>query len=432
MTPVAALRQLLRDAATGPWRFYVGYAIGRGSGLIALPPVAHLIGPSGLGRLEIATAILSAAAIVLDAGLATAIVRYLRDPRWDESSVVASAFRLQAIVGTLTMLLFVPVMLAVGPDTESRLALMAIVVAYAFCEGFAVLGGGLLRAREADGEYLLLSIARMVTTVAVAIIGAHLSGATGALAGMAVGGAGFALYALRARLRVGRARPRRDVSVLMARYGFPLIATTACNWTLALSDRLFLQASVSPTELGNYSANYRMGSLILTFIAAPLVLAWLPEALRLKPEARPAAQRRLTIGFSGACGAIGGCLCLLSPIAIPLLFGDGFEGSPGVVGFICLAGWLGGVYYLILTPLLVTDSTRRLSEVAVAATAVNIAANAILIPSLGTTGAVIATVASYLVLVGLASLAVRRPPTASLTPALRDRPRGEAELPTVP
>jgi O-antigen/teichoic acid export membrane protein len=414
---VAAIRRLARSAADGPWRFYLGYALGRGAGLLALPVVAHIIGPAGIGRLEVATAILSAASIVLDAGIAAAVVRYLRDPRWDERTVTVSAFRLQLAVATLTMVLCAPVMLAVGPNDEPIVALVAIVVAYAYIEGFAILGGGLLRAAQSDGTYLSLSVVRLVMTVAVAVAGAEVAGATGALTGMAVGGAAFAVYALRVRMRIGHARARRDVLVLMARYGLPLIAMTACSWTLALSDRLFLQAAVSPDKLGNYSANYRMGSLVLTFMVAPLMLGWLPRALALSPEARVAAQRRLTLAFSGVSIGAGICLCALSPFAIPLLFGDGFDGSPAVVGVIALVGWLGGLYHLILTPLLVSDSTRRVSVVALAATAVNLLANAILIPTLGTTGALIATLASYLVLVWFARLAVRGFPANPVTPA---------------
>ena len=58
-------------------------------------------------------------------------------------------------------------MFLLGPPDLSGWALALIVTVYGFVEGFAVLGGGLLRARRADTRYLHLSLVRLATTLSV-------------------------------------------------------------------------------------------------------------------------------------------------------------------------------------------------------------------------------------------------------------------------
>jgi O-antigen/teichoic acid export membrane protein len=111
---------------------------------------------------------------------------------------------------------------------------------------------------------------------------------------------------------------------------------------------------------------------------------------------------------------VAGSLALLStavsPLVVPLLFGDGFNAQPGIVALVAAAGCLGGLYYLVATPLLLSDSTMPLVWLSLGSVLVNLALNVALIPGAGAWGAAIATFCSYVLLCLGAGVASRRVP----------------------
>jgi O-antigen/teichoic acid export membrane protein len=161
-TPARSRRRL--HVLPGVWRYYAGFAIGRVSGLVVIPVTSRVLGTAGFGRFEAALALFLASTIVLDAGLGAALVRFVGDGRYDADVLLHSAARIQifASFGAI-ILLGVPLLTFAVPDHQYALTLLALVI-YAFNEGFAVLGGGMLRATARDGLFALLSLSRLVLT----------------------------------------------------------------------------------------------------------------------------------------------------------------------------------------------------------------------------------------------------------------------------
>jgi O-antigen/teichoic acid export membrane protein len=379
----------------GVWRYYAGFTIGRLSGLVVIPIASRVLGTAGFGKFEAAFALFLASTIVLDAGLGAALVRFVGDKSYDTDALLQAAARIQvfASLGAI-VLLGVPLLLFDMPDHRPFLVVGALVV-YAFNEGFAVLGGGLLRASGRDGLYAAFSLVRLVLTAGAGAAGALLLGASGTLLGVAFGGSGFSAYALY-RLRAGKPSGSVDARQAMMLYGLPLMATSVMAWTLSVSDRLFLRADVAPTTLGLYSANYRLGNLVLVFVAGPLGLTWIPAARRARDErALDRARRTWALRFSAA--SILAVLMILAagPALIPLIFGSGFHFDRTIIAAVGLSGWFGGLYYLAATPALLAQDTRRLAVMALVCVGFNLVANAILIPSFGAHGAAVATLISY-------------------------------------
>ena len=393
-----------------PWKYYLGYTIARLSGLIILPIVSRALGADGLGRFEVALAAMTATTIVLDAGAGAAVIRFSRDQSFPRRDLLGAAVSVQSLAVLTAAAIFIPVMAFTAPAGESVLLLCGIVVAFAICEGFAVLGSGLLRSELRDGTYLGLSVTRLAITGIVGGLGTLAIGVPGALLGVAVGGAGFAGYALlRWRMvphghKIGGGDSRRR----LATYGLPLMATTMSTWSLALSDRLFLQSSVSAHDLGQYSANYRVGSVILTFLAAPFALAWLPVAQYAEPEERRHLVQRWALGFTLVCLVAGLIVTAGSSALVRGVFGSAFETDRLVVALTAGSGWLAGMYYLVATPLLVGDATRPLAVAAFLGVIATLALNAGLIPTWGAHGAALATLAGYALLCAFTAIATRR------------------------
>ena len=392
-----------------PWRYYVGHGLGRLSGLVVLPVLSRETGPEGLGRYEVALAVMLAATIVLDAGIGSAVIRYAQDPEVARRELLGAAGVVQAAAAVVAAVAFVPLMLVLGPEGEPVWPLLLALALFAVVESAAVLGSGILRSEGDDRRFLALSASRFAIVAVAGSGGAVLAGVPGALAGVAIGGAGFAAFALR-RWVAARSLGTTAVRGRVARYGLPLMATTMAMWSMSLSDRLFLQHAVSGAELGRYSANYRLGSVVLTFVAAPLIVAWFAEAHRTPVELRARRARAWTRGFSLAALPAAAALAGGSYVLVPAIFGGAFEADPLIVGLVGLSGWLAGLHYLLATPMVVADGTARLAAVAAAAFAATLILNALLIPRWGAEGAAAATVLAYGTLCALTGLAARRAP----------------------
>src|SRR4051812_28743708 len=85
MTGTVQLTQRLRGWPLG---YYAGFALGRCASIVVLPVVAHVAGPAGFGRFEVALAVMVATAIVFDAGMGAAVVRFWSDDRVERRSIV--------------------------------------------------------------------------------------------------------------------------------------------------------------------------------------------------------------------------------------------------------------------------------------------------------------------------------------------------------
>jgi O-antigen/teichoic acid export membrane protein len=390
-----------------PWRYYLGFGIGRGAALLVLPVAARVLGPSGLGQLEVALALMMAATIVLDAGLGAALIRYWHDARFERADVLSSAIGLQIVAAAVAALVFAPLVLTLGLDARDGILLVLVIIVFAFVEGLAIVGSAMLRSEQRDRMYLSLSCVRLLVTAGFGAWGAVVLGVPGALLGIALGGIGFAALPTR-RLLHARSLGTKPLRRQLARYGLPLIATTAATWCLALSDRLFLKMFVTSSDIGQYSASYRLGSLVLAFIAAPLGLAWLPVAQRATAAQRADQVRVWALAFTGLALGATAVLIGAAGFAVPAVFGSEFTADRAIVGLVGVAGWLAGLYYLVATPLLVGDSTHLLAISAVAAIILNLALTPLLIATVGVQGAAVATTASYGALCGAAWICARR------------------------
>jgi O-antigen/teichoic acid export membrane protein len=379
----------------GVWRYYGGFAIGRISGLIVIPVASRVLGPSGFGRFEAAFALFLAATIVLDAGLGATLVRFVGEEKRDTSALLRAAGRVQVFASLgAVVIIGVPLFLFDLPDRHHFVTGFALVM-YAYNEGFAVIGGGLLRATGRDGMYAVLSFVRLIVTAGAAVIGALALGPSGALLGVAFGGIGFSSLALLNIARAHRAQGANELGTML-RYGMPLMATTIMSWTLSVSDRLFLRGNVSAATLGAYSANYRLGNLVLVFVAGPIGLTWIQAARRAHGGVELDHLRRRW-GLAYTLVALWGVTLLvgLGPLLVPIVFGSGFHFHRTIVAEVALSGWFGGAFYLIATPALMREQTRRLVPISLVVAGFNLLANAILIPRYGADGAAAATCISY-------------------------------------
>lgn len=208
--------------------------------------------------------------------------------------------------------------------------------------------------------------------------------------------------------------------VELVREGVALGAVGLVGFLYFRVDVLMLGAMSGAAEVGFYFTASRC--VEATFIVPTvLMLVFLPRLARERQLRGPLVRMAWVLGGLGilACAATAAAIGWV----IPLVYGPGFERIAVLVR--TLAPAIVAVYlgYLFTQALVVLDLQRRYLAIAIAGLALNVACNAVLIPSLAGVGAAIATVATeVLVTVAAALSALRaRPRAAPGSDVPRDR-----------
>ncbi|WP_084398512.1 lipopolysaccharide biosynthesis protein [Henriciella aquimarina] len=194
-------------------------------------------------------------------------------------------------------------------------------------------------------------------------------------------------------------------------YGLPIAAALGLDLLLSAADRFLIALFLGEASVGAYAAGYGVADKTVLLLCAwaamagsPLVMAAYeaagPDAAR--EQARGLVKTMLLIGLPAAAG-----LALVArPLAEALIGEEVRAGAIRIIPWIAFAGLMNGLlihYYSEAFQLARKTGERALLMLIPAG--VNIAANLVLIPRFGLTGAVIATVVSYGL--GLIILALR-------------------------
>jgi len=387
------------------WRYYAGFGLSRLATVVVLPIVSRIVGPADFGFFEASFSLMLAAMVIGDPGVGTAVVRFFGDGNSATEPLLRNAAAIQGAAAVVAFIVFAVPALAVAPSTASRGLVLGSLALFTLVEGFSVTGAAILRAAERFRAFLWLAVLRVVLAIGVGALGAYEGGAIGGLFGVAVAGAGFALVGARPLWRFQQAPISRTAADRLLRYGLPLIGTSLMAWALSLSDRLFLRIWATPVELGRYAASYRLGSVVMIFVAGPLALAWVPVARRLdSPQERDRRALLWAIRIGWLSLGAGVVLVSVARTLVPAVFGAGFTADQVVVAAVVVSGWLFGLYFLVATEIFLRESTGILALAALAVVVVNLSLNALLIEPWGPRGAALATVLSYLALCAIAAL----------------------------
>lgn len=282
-----------------------------------------------------------------------------------------------------------------------------LVVAITVFVGFDALYEMILataRAESRPGAYALSNLVRVVVTFSAAmllLLGLQ-TGVAGAVYGMAIGSGSAALVLARSLKFIPRFNGSLSRLPGLLRNGAPLVPANLASWVSNLSDRyLLLFLGGSATVVGQYSAGYRLGALVTTLFVGPFHTAFLPLMLKHQHEGtdgpvyRDSSRAFLVLGSLAVCA-----LQFVAVPAVAILAGSEFIGAERVVGTVAFGCLLMGAA-MLMTPSALTAGRPHLLSLAFGSGAlVNVAANVILIPTLGMVGAGVATLLGYAVVLG--------------------------------
>ena len=385
-----------------------------------LPLYTRYLTKADYGAAEVLFAAVVAASIVVRFGVIEAVLRFYYKGGEDPDRVVAASFAALFWFATVAALIALPFaeplaealldpregtpLADVAPDLM-RIAIVGLWVA-TLHEYLLTL----FRLEERARAFFAVTIANVLAAIALTValvVGAE-EGARGLLLGSYVSGGIFVLGLIVVHWRRLSLRLDRPVLRRMLRFGLPTMPAELSLYALNFADRIIIVRFLGVGEAGLYAVAVKFAQGVNVLVRG-FQLAWPPLAYSIRDddEARRTYATVVTLFVAGIAFVVAGIWLFARWIARALAAPE-FFASYEAAGLISAAIALYALYMVQLVILGRTGRTELNLPATLAALAVNVALNLLLVPSLGIVGAGLALVASYLVVVALMYLFTQR------------------------
>ena len=402
----------LRRLATTGAAYTAASILSKVIAVALLPLYTRYLSPTDYGAAEVMFAAIVSVSIIVRFGLIEALLRFYYKDDEDPARVVASTFAGLFWLSTLGVLVALPLATPIAealldPKTPAELA-VAPELARIAIGGLWVLTMfefllTLFRLEERARAYFTTTILNVLATIGltvVLVVGLD-EGARGLLLGSYASGAAFVLALIALQWR--RLSLRFDTALLrrLLRFGLPTMPAEASLYLLNFVDRIIIVRTVGLAEAGLYSLAVKFAQAVNVLVRG-FQLAWPPLAYSIRDddEARRFYATVVTL-FTAGCAFVVTGMWLFSRWIVRALADPKFFDSYEAVGLITVAVTLYALYMVLVVILGRTGRTEFNLPAALAALAVNVALNLLLVPSLEIVGAGLALVASYLVVLAL-------------------------------
>jgi O-antigen/teichoic acid export membrane protein len=380
---------------------------------LAIPLFSRMLDPEGYGRYALALGAINVLNALLFQWLRLSLVRYLPGAGEDRARLKSTlATTCGLLVGAVGLLAGVACLLPVTQGWRAVLglswAVLALQAAFELCCEYA-------RGSLQPWHYMRLQLVRSSAFVLLGLTLVALgAGWWGPLAG--VGGGMLAALALAWPRDWAGVRLILDKRLLarLARYGVPLSLTVALTVVISTSDRYLIAWLDGESAAGVYSVAVDFTSQTLTLLMMVIHLAMFPVAVRAWEEGGPEAARErmranasllLAVGLPCVVG-----LTVLAPGIAHCFLGKSFRGAAaGIIPLVALGTFLAG-FKAFHFDAAFQFAHRTLSQVWIVliAAVANVGLNVVAIPRWGLNGAAGASVAAYLIAIGLTIAVGRR------------------------
>jgi O-antigen/teichoic acid export membrane protein len=192
----------------------------------------------------------------------------------------------------------------------------------------------------------------------------------------------------------------------LIRFGLPMIPNGIAYLVVEISDRYLMLHLLDKDKVGEYSANYKFGTLMLLLVTA-FRTAWQPFFLKVakQPDAKKIYSRVMTYYILGASVIVlAGSLFIEYLVKIPItarvtVLGQAYWGGVRIIPIILLSYLLYGIYVNLMVGIYIKKKSEWMALFTGLAAVVNIGANFYLMPHYGLMGAAWATLLAYVVMV---------------------------------
>lgn len=395
----------LRRLASNSGIYLAGDAATQGISLLLFPLYTRYLTPADYGILAVTSTFTVVLTIAFGLALHSAVTRLHFEAE--------SEHERRRLYGTvLLFMLVVPAVVAGSLHLLGRLGglelfeaapyrpYLQFAVGTAYLAIFTQLPIAVYQARQQATKVMVLTMFNAVAIASLTVVFVVVleQGVLGALRAVLLASGLSALIAIGLMARMSSRRVSRRFLAAAFRFSIPLVPHLLGTWVLYVSDRLILEAFVSPAELGLYAIGSTVGGAA-SFLALAMGRAFNPAIMAAlkNPKERDHVPQ---IGTYWVLGLAFGCtaLALFATDAIRVLAPASFGGATKVVAWIVFGYLAFGIYSVAAQGTWFSMRTRLVPALTLAAGAINVALNFALIPSLGIVGSAIATLVAFVAL----------------------------------
>lgn len=407
------LRALLR----GSLLYTVGNMLPRLGAFLLLPVYTAAMAPAEFGVFSLMLSLSGLLAIVYRLGLDGALLRLHFDVssrRLPALYLTHAAVTLAAVAAFSLVLGLVgaPIFGAIFPGVDF-LPYGVLALAITATMAFQYVPSALFRATERPGRFLAFALGAFGSGVAVTIVFLLVVplGAVGGLLGQLATGIAVVLVTLAILLRFRRPAFDRTLAREGLAFGLPLVPHGMAAWVLSLSDRWLIgifigvPAVAAQAAVGVYSFGYLIAQVV-SLVAMSFNSAWVPFffARGEGPRGPRILTEMTTLSLAGL-GLLAIGIAAFAPELTQVLavgrWGEEARVAADVMQLVAVAFLAHGLYFMVVSVVFLQRRTAGLPLITLAAGAVNVTLNVLLIPRVGIIGAAWATLAGYLVLAGV-------------------------------
>ncbi|MFY9254494.1 MAG: oligosaccharide flippase family protein [Fuerstiella sp.] len=400
MKPV---RDLLKHSSV----YMIGQILTRMASVLLLPFYTHVLTPADYGITAILDLLAALLSTFIAGGMISAVTRHHFDGD-DKAHQDKVWWTGLTMVGTVCTIIAVPMLLGrqalsdltLGPEVANGAWLYVLTIATMWFTVVGMILDAYLRVMKWSGVFVAISLGRLILNVSLnvwLIVGMKM-GVEGLLLGNLVSTVLHTSVLMTVFVKSrGAFRTDSEIGRHMIRFATPLVVTALASMMMHEADRYFLRIWESMDEVGIYSLAHKIGFAVNTLCLLPFISIWHVAIYDI--ENMPDSRRVFSKMFGWFTAGLGilllGASLTVHPI-LPMLTPDAYSESIELISVILLGFYVFGLSFMFEVPSLLTKNTRLMIPGSIAGLIVNVVANVLLIPVIGSWGAAWAGVLTYL------------------------------------
>lgn len=374
------------------------------AGLLLVPLYTYNLSPAEYGIIEYLDLTAMAIGMLFSLGLANAIYRfYYLEPEGDRRRVVSTALLPVLAVSFLVsaMLLLAAPWIADAIFHDARFVhyLRLLFLGFGF-NMVAEFGMTYLAVRQRSARFSAITVAKFVASALLNVLFLVVwrRGVEGILISNLITNTATGALLLVAVVRENGLAFDGALLRRMVAYGYPLVLVQVALFGINFADRFFLQASAGFTQVGIYALAYKFGIMLNTLVVASFFQVWNAKSFEVAAEAgaRDFYTRVFTY-FAAGLVVAWLFMSLLIRDVIAVIAPAAYSPAAFLVPLILAAYVANGVGTYFELGLKLTNRTPLLGGIFAGTCVLCLGLYALLIPRFGMLGAVLATLAAFLV-----------------------------------
>ncbi len=405
------MKTLARHSAV----YGLGLILQRLTGFVMVPVYTRFLSPADYGIAELLDLSVWLAGALTGLGIPTALIRFhaktddAQARREIVSSALVAAIVVNAAAACAALLAAAPLARLVLGDA-SYAPLVRIAFATFALAATVEIPMTLLRARERSALFTKISIARLILSLSlniVFVVGLKM-GVLGIMISGLISTAATGVVLVGLMLRDTGFSPSRARLGAILRFGAPLVGSSLGMFAIHYGDRYFLRWFGGLSDVGVYALAYKFGFGI-ALLVQPFEMTWNVRVFSTMASADAARTAGRLLALYAALLAwlvlgLGG----LAPEIVRLFAAPAYAAAAAIIPVVALAYLFRHIGEFFRAVYLVDGNSKWVGAAVTGSAVFGLIAYRILIPPLGTMGAALATLATFIVLCAVMSALGRR------------------------